>query len=538
MDANQPLEVAVCAVITIVAVSSYIKCRMVMEQNLKCWQEDDAFAWNVSHWLWSPPLLVKMYDVTAEFPPIVPHRRLVKCQGQMKSRPSDSALPREFHERLEGMFRNITVSGRKISSRTDDPSPQQTLISDYARTGKWTLALAAADHFARRSASTLHDANSVVNSLLDAGRRHHAASLFVEKYAEVPLPAATAARVLRAFDGTDMPTAQKLLRHVQNKHLVADPELSSAMLELTSSTDWKAALRLFSTVGMSTTSCCGAFQALCRNVAQRHDGAEVVDTVLETLLDNIERKYPREYVPSLVTVLDYSTVLPRLRVAARGHDGQCWELALRAATLHPSVPAHVAVMNYLIRNQKDPALIVSLAASSTSLETVLKSMAKPLHAHGAWRTAASLAMLGITKRHCEAIPTLTHTVAVNGHWNLALKLCTQAFTIRRTPPTIQELGVCVHASVMAKRWAAALFWLERAHARGMRFKPALYDAAFSGTARAKWVSSLRAYAGMAQVGGTCSEVGMRALLTGQSEQRRADVALDVITSTDTIQWER
>jgi hypothetical protein len=91
---------------------------------------------------------------------------------------------------------------------------------------------------------------------------------------------------------------------------------------------------------------------------------------------------------------------------------------------------------------------------------------------------------------------------------------------------------------MAGRSAAALFWVERAHARGMRFHPSIYDAAFSASGNTKWAASLRAFSGMAQVGGTCTEAGVRALLKGHAEQDRVGTTVDVITATNNVQWER
>lgn len=531
-----------------VALGAYLKRRAFVEWQLRHWSdESDTFSWNLAHYISSPPLLMRGYDVTDSFAPLVPHRRYHQSLNTLDAVPSDALLPRELLDRLEG---RPPLRG----SPKGTPAAHDTVVKVFADRGDWVTALAATAYVERRrQCISADDANTSILCLLDARKRFQALKLVTTKYANVPLPESTIARLLREFSDDSVVLSQLIERcHAHSGSLTA--ELASSAMTSVSSCDWVAGLVLFRQLVPPPREAppLGALQGLAVNLNK----ACVADTVLEGFLDVAARRWPAEYPSALLSIIETRVARRRveqelLRLAPPQSAGVAcdsstvtasWVLAVAFANQQRNVASSVATVNHIVRYAPHRVVaaesVMASLASSAELDAALKAIARPVASNGNWRLAVDLARLAMRRRACDAVPALTHTVATKGHWSVALKLCTQAFTVRRAPPSAAEMSLCVHSSVMCGRWAAALFWIERAHARGMRFAPSVYDAAFSVTANNKWQASLRAYMGMAEVGGTCTEQGVTAFVTGAASQSRGHSALEVIAMADNVTWER
>lgn len=187
----------------------------------------------------------------------------------------------------------------------------------------------------------------------------------------------------------------------------------------------------------------------------------------------------------------------------------------------------------------------SLGSRGGTQQEWLIALRGPVLVHQQWQLALTLAQRQLAlKSHFAHVPALIGVVAARGpthnnqRWHLALQLCTRLFTMRHTSPSTDELSLSVHASVHCAKWSSALFWIERAHAKGMRFSSQTYDAAFVGCAYVnQWESTLRVLSGMAKVNGSCTEVGLRSVFestVGSTDERSAAVLQ--ILDTESATW--
>lgn len=153
-----------------------------------------------------------------------------------------------------------------------------------------------------------------------------------------------------------------------------------------------------------------------------------------------------------------------------------------------------------------------------------------------WKVASVLLSACLRHHNYGGCLSLASVLSENGQWAACLRGCSQLLALRRMPPpNREELSLCVHASVRSGQWASALFWIERAHSRGMRFAPNVYDDVFRSRCH-RWDASLRAFHTMSQVGGRCSSDGVRSLIVNAADQASAATILDALG--DRVEWTR
>lgn len=126
--------------------------------------------------------------------------------------------------------------------------------------------------------------------------------------------------------------------------------------------------------------------------------------------------------------------------------------------------------------------------TTTALHLARLSISRGIARRGNWQLAMSMAQQCLKAKTFEPVGPLAATVAQSGKWNAALRLGTQLFALRRAPPTAHELSLCVHSSLWSGKWSSALFWVERAHSRGLKFESSVYDAAFAAASAAAAVA--------------------------------------------------
>ncbi|RNF23807.1 uncharacterized protein Tco025E_02708 [Trypanosoma conorhini] len=154
---------------------------------------------------------------------------------------------------------------------------------------------------------------------------------------------------------------------------------------------------------------------------------------------------------------------------------------------------------------------------------------------GHWKLATHFMASMVARKQFGALPTLSFYVAKQGRWLLASQAMTLCFS-NRAAVAPAEINLCIESSVLAGRWKSALFWMERAHSRGVRLPTAVYDDVLGVTKHCSWVAALRALASMHEAGSASSEAGVLTVLEATASQGKALKALNAISTTGNVYW--
>lgn len=127
-----------------------------------------------------------------------------------------------------------------------------------------------------------------------------------------------------------------------------------------------------------------------------------------------------------------------------------------------------------------------------------------------------------------------------GAWSTALRMLTMSVSKRGAyrPPTGDEVGLAIYASVATGMWSSALFWVERAHGTSTKLHPSTYDAVFKASQHGSWEGAVRIVRSMRGVGDNCSADGIKDLLAMSAQQRRTKETLHVLNSTQAVHWQQ
>nr|CCC54053.1 conserved hypothetical protein [Trypanosoma vivax Y486] len=155
--------------------------------------------------------------------------------------------------------------------------------------------------------------------------------------------------------------------------------------------------------------------------------------------------------------------------------------------------------------------------------------------HGHWKLATQLMTAMIARRQFHVVPSLSAHVARQGRWALAAKAMAVCLS-NRGSFSPAEFQLCVHSSVLSGRWRSAFFWMERAHAAGVRLSSDTYDGAYGVARHCSWLESLRAVVSMHAAGGASSSGGILNVLEAAGEQGKVDKALRVICGSGGVFW--
>lgn len=154
---------------------------------------------------------------------------------------------------------------------------------------------------------------------------------------------------------------------------------------------------------------------------------------------------------------------------------------------------------------------------------------------GQWRLASHFMASLVTRKQYGVLPSLSFYVAQQGRWALASQAMA-VYLANRGCFTQVELCLCVESSVFAGRWKSAFFWMERAHACGVRLPVSVYDNVLALSRHCLWSAALRAVTSMHEAGGLASEKGILDVLEATATQGEVDKALRVISATGNVYW--
>jgi hypothetical protein len=182
-------------------------------------------------------------------------------------------------------------------------------------------------------------------------------------------------------------------------------------------------------------------------------------------------------------------------------------------------------------------LVAEGALSQVQANAVASLVARP---HNTWRLSAAIGFSLASQSHAGVIGPLVRRAAAAGAWSTALKMLTMSVSKRGVyrPPTSDEVGLAIHASVATGMWSSALFWVERAHGSSTKLNPSTYDAVFRASQHGSWEGAVRIVRSMRGVGDNCSADGIRDLLAMSAQQRRTKETLELLTFTQSVHWQQ
>lgn len=164
-------------------------------------------------------------------------------------------------------------------------------------------------------------------------------------------------------------------------------------------------------------------------------------------------------------------------------------------------------------------------------------LARSLTEHRAsWAVAAQFMSAMIQRKRFAVVPALAHHLARHGQWATVARAMAVYLSNQRSAMTVPEVQLCIEATVRSGRWSSALFWVERAHGKGLALPSESYDAALSISKHCQWDASVRVLKTMHEVGGVCTERGVLSVLEAAANQGRITMALEVLAHTGGIQW--
>ena len=431
--------------------------------------------------------------------------------------------------------------------------------------GLWVSAINLSEALERRDgAGKVSRVETTLHTLLEAEKPAMALQYF-RRNAAVPICQELYPRLFKAVEPGQWAYAMLILDATKRHRVKRDDTLSVAAIESFCQADWVGAMSLYANLRSAQWAVekvpsdlpadsqyhvpSGIHRKLIPCVASQSGSYAIAEALCADMAQVARPEIGPALLASLGSPVGQAIARNHLHRHFPSQSGvrmePQWVLASKLFTLHPSDDALEHLSIILLRDAPEQWSLVDKACGtigknvtdSTAL-AIAKRLSLASHGRWRWMLASRLAERMMAARKWSAVPLLAETTANCGRWAMAATMCTQLFARRQRSPSQSELHLCVQASIEAGKWSSAMFWIERAHARGMTLPSHLYDAAFVANQKTTWDASLSAFVRMRSAGTNCGEDGVMALLSQAGEQRNAAKALEVLSWTDSIQWKK
>jgi hypothetical protein len=578
--------IALGTIVAAFSIGSYMKMKILVQIKIDEYKKELAASGKTlspeeMDFLHSPfaprPLLFKGYDCTAEgaSQPNVPHNHYVPAK---RRRPLAQLVDESAEDLVDPLQRA-------------EPREVQSLFERCVKESLWGTALNLSEAIERTGESLTPAAVECgLYSLAGSGKRRLTLDYFDRYGLSVELQPSTYALLFEVIlDKHEAPYAHKLMQAIERHKVNKTVELNQSALKCLARVDWIKALSLYDSLRYHNPKAsivpCDlpsdnryhdvppeVHRALLFSVVsaqQRHRssgsigglpaGSDIpLSPTVIALYHDMLSVAPKEIPVALLQILQYpegrnlalrylSTAAKQTAAAATAaprtaptQQLQSWQIALKLFATDPNEETLERLSNYVLQHCPDKWRSVheALLLVPSLSDQLGVAIAKQFHQARNWVLAAALAKQLLARQKYAAVPLLASTVAQQGRWAVAANVCGQLFARRQGVPTTQELTLCVHSSIQAGKWSSAMFWIERGHARGIRFPSSLYDAAFVANQQTSWDASLSAFIRMRQTGSNCDESGIRAILQQAAAQDQTERALEILSLTDSVQWKR
>ncbi|CAJ1033979.1 hypothetical protein Q4I30_006643 [Leishmania utingensis] len=236
------------------------------------------------------------------------------------------------------------------------------------------------------------------------------------------------------------------------------------------------------------------------------------------------------------SAMNMNTLLKLCAGPLDGREGPAGKAASADASKHESVapasPANAAsVCSELMRLASGRVVELTCLLHHMPLQSQLDAavLARTItEQHASWGLATQFLSVMLRRKCFNVVPSLATHVARQGQWATAATSMAIYLSNQRAAMTAKEAKLCVESCVHAGQWASALFWVERAHAKGVALGPSTYDLVLGVSRHCSFEAAERVVMTMHAVGASCSEQGIFDFMETAAHHRKTANALCVL----------
>ncbi|AYU81696.1 hypothetical protein, conserved [Leishmania donovani] len=148
--------------------------------------------------------------------------------------------------------------------------------------------------------------------------------------------------------------------------------------------------------------------------------------------------------------------------------------------------------------------------------------------HASWGLATQFLSVMLRRKCFNVVPSIAAHVARQGQWATAAKSMAIYLSNQRAAMTVKEAKLCIDSCVHAGQWSSALFWVERAHAKGLALGSSTYNLVLGVSRHCSFEAAERVVTAMHDVGASCSEQGILDLIEIAAHRGKVANALSVL----------
>ncbi|CAG9580215.1 conserved hypothetical protein [Leishmania major strain Friedlin] len=196
-----------------------------------------------------------------------------------------------------------------------------------------------------------------------------------------------------------------------------------------------------------------------------------------------------------------------------------------SATLKRLASGRVAVLTHLLLRMPLRSELDATVLARTITEQ-----------HASWGLATQFLSVMLRRKCFNVVPSIAAHVALQGQWATAAKSMAIYFSNQRAAMTAKEAKLCIDSCVHAGQWASALFWVERAHAKGLALGSSTYDLVLGVSRHCSFDAAERVVTTMHDVGASCSEQAILDFIETAAHRGKVANALSVLRHHRNIEW--
>ncbi|KAG5496203.1 hypothetical protein JKF63_02504 [Porcisia hertigi] len=156
--------------------------------------------------------------------------------------------------------------------------------------------------------------------------------------------------------------------------------------------------------------------------------------------------------------------------------------------------------------------------------------------HASWGLATQFLSVMLRRKCFNIVTTIASHVARQGQWATAANAMAIYLSNQRSAMTEAEAKLCIESCLHAGKWASALFWVERAHAKGLALGPSTYDLVLSASRHCNFEAAERVLTTMEEVGASCSEQGILGFIECAAHEGKVSRAFWTLQHHSNIDW--
>ncbi|KAK7199749.1 hypothetical protein NESM_000021000 [Novymonas esmeraldas] len=150
--------------------------------------------------------------------------------------------------------------------------------------------------------------------------------------------------------------------------------------------------------------------------------------------------------------------------------------------------------------------------------------------------AAQFLSVMLQRKCFNVVPAIAAHLARQGRWATAARSMAIYLSNQRSAMSAEEAKLCVESCVHAGQWTSALFWVERAHAKGLALAPATYDLVLGASRHCPFDAAARVMTTMHDVGAGCTERGILDFIEGAAHRGKIAHAFRVLQHHSNVEW--